>query len=145
MAAAPGPMGFLYFAGIKALGYTAASVVLKMGYGLRDAPKPSIWAVGLSRTGIGLAAGALYGGLWILALTRFNNSGGEGYEALFYLFLLPIRLAEWILLIWLFLDRGLHQRARMWKYAAFGTICSYALDAVGVAAALVLPGGIWVC
>jgi hypothetical protein len=60
-------------------------------------------------------------------------------------FLLPVRLAEWILLIWLFLDRGLLQRGRMWKYAVFGTICSYALDAIGVGAALVLPGGFWVC
>lgn len=145
MAGAPTAAGFLYFTGIKAAGYTAASVVLKIGYGLRGAPKPSVWAVGLTRTGIGLAAGALYGGLWILAMNKFNTMEGEGSAILFYVFLLPIRLAEWILLIWLFLDRGLQQRGRMWKYAAFGTICSYALDAIGVAAAFVLPGGIWVC
>jgi hypothetical protein len=145
MAGAPTAAGFLYFTAVKAAGYTAASVVLKFGYGLRGAPKPAVWAIGLTRTGIGLAAGALYGGIWIFALNALNNSGGEGYAALFYLFLLPIRLAEWILLIWLFLDRGLHQRARMWKYAVFGTICSYVLDAIGVAAAFVLPGGIWVC
>ena len=145
MAGAPTAAGFLYFTGIKAAGYTAASVVLKIGYGLRGAPKPSVWAVGLTRTGIGLAAGALYGGLWILAMNKFNTMEGEGSAILFYVFLLPIRLAEWILLIWLFLDGGLQQRGRMWKYAAFGTICSYALDAIGVAAAFVLPGGIWVC
>jgi hypothetical protein len=145
MAGAPTAAGFLYFTGIKAAGYTAASVVLKIGYGLRGAPKPSVWAVGLTRTGIGLAAGALYGGLWILAMNKFNTMEGEGSAILFYVFLLPIRLAEWILLIWLFLDRRLQQRGRMWKYAAFGTICSYALDAIGVAAAFVLPGGIWVC
>jgi hypothetical protein len=145
MAGAPTPAGFLYFTAVKAAGYTAASVVLKIGYGLRAAPKPSVWTLGLTRTGIGLAAGALYGGLWILALNKFNTMEGEGSAVLFYLFLLPIRLAEWILLIWLFLDRGLHQRARMWKYAAFGMICSYVLDAIGVGAAFVLPGGFWVC
>jgi hypothetical protein len=145
MAGAPTATGFLYFTAIKAAGYTAASVVLKYGYGLRGAPEPRIWAVGLTRTGIGVAAGGLYGGLWIFALNALNNSGGEVYVALFYLFLLPIRLAEWIFLIWLFFDRGLHQRGRMWKYAAFGTICSYVLDAIGVGAALVLPGGFWVC
>jgi hypothetical protein len=145
MAGAPTATGFLYFAAVKAVGYTAASVVLKFGYGLRGAPKPAVWAIGLTRTGIGLAAGALYGGLWILVLNALNNSGGEGYAVLFYVFLLPIRLAEWIFLIWLFLDHGLQQRGRMWKYAVFGTICSYALDAIGVAAAFVLPGGIWVC
>ena len=63
MAGGPAPMGFLYFTAIKAAGYTAASAVLKIGYGLRGAPMPSIWTVGLTRTGIGLAAGALYGGL----------------------------------------------------------------------------------
>jgi|SRR5579863_2115003 hypothetical protein len=145
MAGAPTPMGFVYFTAVKAVGYTAASVVLKIGYGLRGLPEPRIWAVGLTRTGIGLAAGAMYGGLWILVLNGINSSGGEGYAAFFYLFLLPIRLVEWILLIWLFFDRGLHHRIRMWKYAAFGTICSYALDAIGVGAALVLPGGFWVC
>lgn len=145
MAGAPTGMGFLYFAAVKAAGYTAASVVLKYGYGLWRAAKPSIWALGLTRTGIGLVAGGIYGGVWILALNKFNSSGGEGFAVLFYAFLLPIRLGEWILLIWLFLDRGLHQRGRMWKYAAFGTICSYALDAIGVGAALVLPGGFWVC
>lgn len=142
MPGGPTPAGLLCFTAIEAPGYTAASVVLKSGYGLRGAPKPRTWAVGLTRTGIGPAAGALYGGLRILAL---NKLSGEGSEALFYVLLLPIRLAEWIRLIWLFLDRGLHERVRMWKYAAFGTICSYALDAIGVGAAFVLPGGFWVC
>jgi hypothetical protein len=137
--------GISVFYWAKAAGYTAASVVLKIGYGLRGAPKPSVWALGLTRTGIGLAAGALYGGLWILALSKFDTFEGAGSAVLFYVFLLPIRLAEWILLIWLFLDRGLHLRARMWKYAAFGMICSYVLDAIGVGAAFVLPGGFWVC
>jgi len=145
MAGAPTPAGFLYFTAVKAVGYTAASVVLKYGYGAWRAAKPRIWALGLTRTGIGLVAGGLYGGLWILALNKFDKFAGEGSAVLFYVFLLPIRLAEWILLIWLFLDRGLHERGRMWKYAAFGTICSYALDAVGVGAAFVLPGGFWVC
>jgi len=145
MAGAPTPAGFLYFTAVKAVGYTAASVVLKYGYGAWRAAKPRIWALGLTRTGIGLVAGGLYGGLWILALNKFDKFAGEGSAVLFYVFLLPIRLAEWILLIWLFLDRGLHERGRMWQYAAFGTICSYALDAVGVGAAFVLPGGFWVC
>jgi hypothetical protein len=33
----------------------------------------------------------------------------------------------------------------MWTYVAFGTISSYILDAIGVGAAFVLPGGFWVC
>jgi len=145
MPGGPTSAGFLYLTAVKAAGYTAASVVLKFGYGLRRAPKPPVWAVGLTRTGIGLVAGAIYGGLWILAMNKLNTFTTESTEALFYVLLLPIRLAEWIFLIWIFLDRGLQQRARMWKYAAFGTICSYVLDAIGVGAAFVLPGGFWVC
>jgi hypothetical protein len=127
------------------LGYTAASVVLKRGYELRGS-KPRIWGLGLTRTGIGLGVGLLYGGLWIFTLNNvLHYSDGNWSGVLYYVLLLPVRLAEWSLLIWIFFDRRLHDRTRMWKYAAFGTICSYALDAIGVGAAFVLPGGIWVC
>jgi hypothetical protein len=136
------PLGFAYFAAIKAVGYTAASAVLKRGYGLRNAPKPAVWSVGLTRTGIGIAVGLLYGSLWFFG-PRGLVAGNHPF--LFYSLLLPVRLAEWTLLIWIFFDRGLHDRARMWKYVAFGTICSYILDLVGVAAAFVLPGGFWIC
>lgn len=145
MAGAPTFAGFAYFAGVKAAGYTAASVVLKRGYGLRDSPKPSVWSVGLARTGIGIGVGLLYGGLWLLVLNRFFSDAGVGTGVLYYVLLLPVRLAEWSILISIFFDPGLHDRSRLWKYAAFGTICSYALDAIGVGAAFVLPGGIWVC
>jgi hypothetical protein len=142
MPVGPEPIGFAYFAAVKAAGYTAASVILKNGYGLRGSSKPNVWSAGLTRTGIGIAAGLLYGSLWIFLLGKFV---GDSYGGLYYIFLLPVRVAEWCLLIWIFFDRGLHDRARMWKYIAFGTLCSYALDAIGVGAALVLPGGIWVC
>jgi hypothetical protein len=143
MPAGPAPLGFAYFAGVKAAGYTAASAILKNGYGFRGSPTPRLWSVGLTRTGIGIGAGLLYGAIWIFGISRFipNDTYGIRYLA----FLLPIRLAEWCLLIWIFFDRGLHDRLRMWKYAALGTVCSYVLDVIGVGAALVLPGGIWVC
>jgi len=142
MPGGPGPLGFVYFSAVKAAGYTAAAIALKRIYGLRQSPKPSVWAVGLARTGIGLVVGLSYGALWIYLLNRFMiESGG----ILFYCLLLPVRLAEWSLLIWLFFDRGFHDRGRLWKSVALGTICSYLLDAVGVFAAFVLPGGIWVC
>jgi hypothetical protein len=146
MPAGPSLTGFAYFAAVKAASYTAASVVLKNGYGLRESSKPSVWSVGLTRTGIGIVVGLLYGSLWIFVLGKFVGSHSILYSSvLYYFFLLPVRFAEWSLLIWLFFDRGLHDRLRMWKYIAFGTLCSYVLDAIGVGAALVLPGGIWVC
>jgi len=42
MAGAPTAASFLYFTAVKAAGYTAASVVLKFGYGLRGSPKPAV-------------------------------------------------------------------------------------------------------
>jgi len=136
-------MGFAYFAAVKAVGYTATSAYLKRRYGLRGSPRPNILGVGLTRTGIGLRAGALYGGLWLLVLNKLIS--GDTTPILYYIFLLPIRLAEWCFLIWLFFDRALRNRTLMWESVGFGTVCSYALDIFGVGAALVLPGGMWIC
>jgi hypothetical protein len=141
MPAGPEALGLVYFAAVKAVGYTAASVVLKRGYGLHKIPKPRVWNVGLTRTGIGIVAGALYGVTWLYGARIVIGSHPISYYAL----LLPIRLAEWCFLIWIFFDRSLHDRHRMWIYAIFGTVCSYVLDAVGVFAAFVLPGGFWIC
>jgi len=63
----------------------------------------------------------------------------------FFGLLIPIRLAEWSLLIHVFFDRGLVQRARDLKFAAVGSAWSFVLDAVGVISAFVIPGGFWVC
>ena len=143
MAGAPTPVGFAAFAGVKAIGYTAASFVLKRGYQALAPVNASVLTVGLTRTGIGVAAGLVYGGLWILVVNQMKEADNWPYY--YYAFLLPVRLAEWTFLIWLFFDRTLHDRVRLWKYIAFGTICSYILDAIGVGAAFVLPGGFWVC
>lgn len=144
MAGAPTAAGFAYFAGVKAVGYTAASVVLKRGYQAISPVKTSVVTLGLARTGIGIGAGLIYGGLWIAAASLMR-SPSDSLPIYYYIFLLPVRLAEWTFLIWLFFDKTLHDRVRMWKYVAFGTICSYILDAIGVGAAFVLPGGFWVC
>jgi hypothetical protein len=145
MAGAPTAAGFAYFAGVKAVGYTAAAFVLKRGYQAIAPVKANILTLGLARTGIGLCAGLVYGGLWIFAGRQMRLQESEKLFVYYYLFLLPVRLVEWTVLIWIFFDRSLHDRVRMWKYIAFGTICSYILDAIGVGAALVLPGGFWVC
>ena len=145
MPGAPTAAGFAYFTGVKAVGYTAASILLKHGYKALAPVKAKVVTIGLTRTGIGLAAGLIYGGLWIAVGSKMRLQESERLFIYYYLFLLPVRLAEWTFLIWLFFDRTLHDRGRLWKYVAFGTICSYILDAIGVGAALVLPGGFWVC
>ena len=140
MPAGPAPLGFLYFTGIKALGYTVAAYQIKSGYGLKGRPKPSVPLVALTRTGIGVAAGIVYWSVW--AFTGIGQHVPHG--GVWYTGLLPVRVAEWTFLIWLFFDRSL-QRSRLWKYVLLGIVWSYLLDVIGVAAAWVLPGGFWVC
>jgi len=77
-----------------------------------------------------------------LAANRFYS---EDWGVFYYVFLSPVRLVEWTFLIWIFFDPGLNDRVRRWKYVIFGTICCCILDAIRVGAALVLPGGFWVC
>lgn len=142
MPAGPGPIGFAAFTGVKFLGYSvAASILTNIFQSQRNA-----WLVGLARTGIGLVAGTLFGGIWILLGTLFHNKWPEWAAALlFFGLLIPIRLAEWSLLIHFFFDRGLVQRVRDLKFAALGGVWSFVLDGVGIVSAFVIPGGFWVC
>ena len=142
MPAGPGPIGFAAFTGVKLLGYSvAASVLTNVFQSSRNA-----WLVGLARTGIGLVAGTLFGGMWILSGTLFHSKWpGWAAALLFFSLLIPIRLAEWSLLIHFFFDRGLVQRARDLKLAGVGSAWSFVLDGVGIVSAFVIPGGFWVC
>jgi hypothetical protein len=143
MPAGPGLVGFIAFAGVKYAGYTLAALVLKKAF---RSPDTNIFKVGLARTGIGLGAGALFGGISILLATSFlRHSTGDLGTLLFFALLIPVRIAEWCLLIHLFFDKGLVDRNRDTKYAALGVIWSFVLDAVGIFAALVVPGGFWIC
>jgi hypothetical protein len=142
MPAGPGPIGFLAFSGVKFLGYTAAAAVLQRAYQTTRNP----WVVGLGRTGIGLVAGTIFGGVWFLVSSRIENKWPDWLAAIcFFGPLIPIRLGEWCLLIHWFFDRGLRHREEAEKYAMIGSLWSFALDAVGIAAAFVVPGGFWIC
>lgn len=142
MPAGPGPIGFVAFTGVKFVGYVAASLALQNAF----KSSRNVWIAGLARTGIGLVAGVTFGGVWILLSSRFENRWPDWVAySVFFGLLIPIRLAEWSLLIHLFFDKGLVQRARDLKYAAFGSLWSFVLDAVGIFAAFVVPGGFWIC
>ena len=142
MPAGPGPIGFAAFTGVKLLGYSVAASILTNLF----QSSQNVWLVGLARTGIGLVAGTLFGGTWIL-LGMFFQTAWPGWAAalLFFGLLIPIRLAEWSLLIHFFFDRGLLQRAKDVKVAAVGSVWSFVLDGVGIVSAFVIPGGFWVC
>jgi len=142
MPAGPGPIGFVAFTGVKFLGYSVAATVLNNSF----QSSRSAWLVGLARTGIGLVAGTLLGGTWILLSDHFEGKWPDwAPPTVFFGLLIPIRLAEWSLLIHFFFDRGLIQRARDLKFAAAGSGWSFVLDAVGIVSAFVIPGGFWVC
>jgi hypothetical protein len=90
--------------------------------------------------GIGIVAGTLFGGTWILLSMHFENGWPDWLAVLN-----PMRRAEWSLLTHFFFDRGRVQRARDLKFAAFGSLWSLVLGAVGIAPAFVAPGGYWIC
>ena len=143
MPAGQGVVGYIAFAGVKFAGYTLAAFALKKAY---PSAGTSTIKVGLARTGIGIVAGALFGGIWLLLSTRFEDSWPDWMAgSVFFGLLIPIRLAEWSLLIHLFFDRGLVQRAKDLKCAAYGSLWSFVLDAIGIVAAFVVPGGFWIC
>jgi hypothetical protein len=143
MPAGPGAIGFAAFTGVKFVGYTIAALTLKKAFSPADS---NVFKVGLARTGIGLVAGTFFGGLWILLFTRFENRWPEWMAAsVFFGLLIPIRLAEWSLLIHFYFDRGLLQRAKDLKFATLGSLWSFVLDGVGIMAAFVVPGGFWIC
>ncbi|ERR1700722_12014487 len=129
----PSQVGFAAFVLVKLGGYTGAAQVLRKAY---DVPA-SAWKVGAVRTGIGLVAGlAVFGGWY---LSHANSEWG------WFVTLLPVRILEWGLLLHLFFDKTFLGSSRSWRYAALGTVWSFTLDAIGVGAALVVPGGMWVC
>jgi hypothetical protein len=134
--------GYATFCAIKFAGYTAAAHFLSMSYD-RDV---SAWKVGAVRTLIGMAAGAAYFGPVGSDETHGACAGRHTRRVpAFYLAgLLPVRIAEWWLLIWLFYDRKLRELAKGWRMVWLGTIWSYVLDAPAIAG-FIATAGFWVC
>jgi hypothetical protein len=131
--------GYATFCAIKFVGYTAAGHFLSMQYD-RDV---SAWKVGAVRTLIGMVAGAAYFGLWWIIDPRFPGASSS-FLWPYLAGLLPVRIAEWWLLIWLFYDRELRQVAKDWRMVALGTIWSYVLDVPAIAG-LIATAGFWIC
>ena len=104
MPAGPMPLGFVYFAGIKWLGYTA------VGYRLRKRfPASTVHPVvfGTARTVLGIVVGTVFA----LAL---DWAGVPNSEVAFYFALVPIRFGEWSLTLWFFFARaGLDKDSRL--------------------------------
>jgi len=121
-------LGLLYFCGIKFAGYTAMAAVLRRRY---PGATAASWRVGL-------AAGM---GVMLLTEPLQVVTGTPG----FYLLLLPVRLAEWLLVLWWFYERPGWRWQRALGRAGVGDVWSCLLDVPALAAVFLLPGGVWVC
>jgi hypothetical protein len=138
-------IGYGVFAGVKLLGYMAAAKALKWGY---PESRHGTIKVGAARTAIGMAAGLAYGAVWIWVLEKALMPGVNEIAMLsiyYFALLLPLRVAEWGLTIWLFFDRGLQDKGKLMRWIGWGILCSYLLDVMGLVSAFVVPGGFWIC
>jgi hypothetical protein len=137
-------LGFATFALLKVAGYTAfCHLVLSKRYG---PPTKPVVVVGLARTGIGVAAGALYTALFGAAgFVMDTVAGGRGaLVPVFLLGLVPVRILEWRLLIWLFYDRQNAKPHLLKRAITHGIAASFALD-VPTITGLITAGGLWIC
>jgi hypothetical protein len=140
----PSPSGFLYFAGVKFLGYSGYAHFLrsKLFDDNASGGMSRTFEIGGARTAIGIAAGLTYGGL---SMTTGLFGHGDMASLAYLLGLLPVRVGEWWLLLWFFFRNKTRDRLKTSQGIGGGILVSYALDAIGIAAAFVLPGGFWVC
>ena len=142
------PMGpatgcFAYFAGTKFLGYSAFAHVLRKKFDDNEGDLGRTFKIGGIRTLIGIGVGISYGALMSLAAEAVKSEW-IGY-ALFFGGLLPVRLGEWYWLLRIAFKEKVRGHPQTGRSLVLGTLVSYGLDAIGVAAAFVLPGGMWVC
>jgi hypothetical protein len=146
MAIGPAPLGFAYFAGVKFAGYSGYAALLNRtkAVGRSGCRTPAFWKSGLVRTGIGIIVGALVGlGFWKIAPhNQFLTNHGD---TLFFAGLVPVRVLEWYLFLWLLYRHCDLDRASKAKFIFFGIVISFLLDALGIFATLFLPGGAWIC
>jgi hypothetical protein len=140
----PPELAFASFACVKFAGYVAAASALNLSYRSKE---NSVWKVGAARTALGLVAGAAYGGVFIWLMTSVAAHGDDSARPFILYFggLVPVRLAEWSLIIWYFYQRAKPNSFLLLRNSAVGIIWSFVLDAVGVFALSVVPGGRWIC
>ncbi len=129
-------LGYLGFCAVKFAGYSVAARLISDSYGGTDR---SCLVVGGVRTLIGMAVGAAYYAAW-----RFIPGGQEAASHGYVGGLVPFRIVEWWLLIWLFYDRPLQQIPKGWRTVGLATVWSFVLD-VPALFGFFVTGGVWIC
>jgi hypothetical protein len=131
-------VGYVSVCAIKFVGYSLAGYVISKQY---QKEKLNSLLVGGIRTLIGMGFGAAYFCFFSsLPTPTLDQIGGWGYLA----GLIPIRIVEWWLLLWIFYDRKFERRRRDWAIVVLGTIWSYILDIPAIAS-FILTAGVYVC
>ena len=132
----PSPLGFVYFAGVKAIGYSMAGSYLRRKY---EVERPRLATFGIARTLLGVAVGCAYAGLLLLVNIKQP-------DVLFFAMLIPVRICEWMLAIWFFFTRRRTEPdSRIWAYSFAGVGWSFLLDVPAIFSVLILPFGSWIC
>jgi MFS family permease len=135
-------VGYCVYFGIKLAGYSAAAAVIGNYYERRDR-NPLL--VGTTRTVIGVVVGVAYWlGLAALLSAFPPPERGAGLTYLAVAGLIPVRLAEWQFLIWLFYNREWKDRHKRWTTSAIATGWSFLLDIPAIIG-LIMTSGIWIC
>lgn len=124
-------LGGLAFGVIKLSGYCFAAYMMSRHY---RKPNSHWFVIGLTRTLIGVAFGYPYYS-WITS---------SSHSVWFMAGLIPIRMVEWLLLIFMFYDRRLQNRLQAFSVAAAGTAWSFVLD-LPATIGFILVGGFWIC
>ncbi len=127
--------GGIIFGAVKFIGYTAYAYSLKK---LLNSPETNIYVFGFVRVLIGLIIGYAYFNLFQLIYTEGN------VDVLYYLCLLPLRLAEWYLIIWWFFGKGILNPKQIINYAVLGTVLSCVLD-IPAAFVFIQVSRFWIC
>lgn len=138
MPAGPTLIGFGAFVAVKGAGYLGAAAGLRKVYDVPAGEQPSTFRVGLARTLLGMAVGIPFGALFFVAFS-------EAPPWWFYLGLFPVRMAEWVALLWFFFDPLMQNKVKLVGWSLAGSAWSYLLDLGAVLAAFIVPGGAWVC
>ena len=136
-------LGYAGFCIVKLAGCSLAAHYISRSYGRTDI---SAWRVGGLRT---LVRHGRRRRLFPVVDGGGNNVHfpkltSPNVPYLYLVGLLPVRIAEWWLLIWMFYDRGLNQRAKGWRTVGMGTTWSYVLDAPAIAG-FFATAGFWIC
>lgn len=132
-------LGVIAFGAIKLAGYCLAAKVISKAYQKKP---PQVFAIGLTRTVIGVAFGCAY--MAALSSLSTESTDFDSIGAAFLIGLVPLRMVEWFILLVVFYDRRLVHRARAVDVIGGGTLWSFLLDVPAIVG-LISVVGFWIC